>query len=130
MDPNSAHQQWSEWTFTVVADESPSYNAIVDNVRRVTAALFGPHGQVRVDPVRRGYRCQIQAETSRDSVMDPQWRIRVKALMTMLISNGWKGAAKVLWDEPRLLAGSPEDGRPVCQWLIMPSIDTTLKMGL
>jgi hypothetical protein len=60
--------------------------------------------------------------------MDPAWRTRAKSLITMLVAKGWKGAARVYWDDPTLLAGSPEDGRPACQWLIVPSIDTDLKM--
>lgn len=129
MDPNSSHQQWSEWVFRVIAPEHPPFQVAVDHLRRATTREFGQHGRMRARVTPGFFEVQIQAETSQRSVLDPAWREHTKLALAHSVREIWLKGCQVWWQEPTLLAGNPENGKPRAQWIDIPAIEigTTLQ---
>lgn len=91
-------------------------------------ALFGHAGQVKVRRTKQYWDVTFQVETTRESVCDPMWRQAVRARIEGFVAHGWKKGCVVNWQEPRLLAGPTEDGKPSAQWLILPDIGSDLRV--
>jgi hypothetical protein len=130
MDPNSQHQEWSEWKFRVVAAEHPPFRVALDHLRRATLAEFGSHGRMRARVTQAFFEVEIQAETSGRSVLDPAWCRHVQLELLKAVRAIWlKGFQSLVWFPPRLLAGNPENGQPRSQWIDIPAlpVGTTLQ---
>lgn len=137
MDPNSRNQQWSEWEFTVQLLWTPFFrvtHADVDaNVARFMRKGFGSSSRMKivrqqgvVEGVLRD-RWIFTVQTEAANANDPGKRQYLLDNVTRFMENGL-GRVRVTM-EVRLLAGSPEDGRPAEQWLILPpSIITTAQI--
>ena len=127
MNPNSAHQQWSEWVFTV---EQPGagasdFNATTLALGRFFTATMGSVGQMKVDEAvnvarhLKTWTVTVQAEG--ESVYQPGWRDYVRRAFEASAARHF-GKARVTMDV-RLLAGQTATGKPPDQWLIMPTIE-------
>lgn len=128
MNPNSAHQQWSEWVFAVdtAAPAQPGFEAVKLALGRLATAVFGCCGRMKIEqavtPGRPGARWTITLQVEGESVYQPGWRARVLQAFTLGLQRRFGEAVRVKLDV-RLLAGQTVDARPNTQWLILPQID-------
>ena len=128
MDPNSQHQEWSEWAFTVVLPtETPRpYGEVKKNVARFMRKLFGQAARMRLrqeselDVLTRRthtvWRFVIQAENA--NANDPDKRVYVEDVVRHFMRNGF--GPHILTMDVKLLAGKREDGEPAEQWIFLP----------
>jgi hypothetical protein len=124
MDPNSANQLWSRWTFRVHGKRIP-LPEVKRNVARWLRRGFGKQdfGRAKVDEVAHdgfvSYR--IVAEVEGVEARDPGYVDSVRRDFNMFIQKGW-GITAYGTMEVKLLAGDPGDGRPSDQLMVLPSI--------
>lgn len=127
MNPNSAHQRWSQWTFAIRATPRrlPGHDEVLDAARRFFRMLFRTTaGQVRIEIRGRIYTVQIQVEGP--DAHDPQVREQVRTqFFSDFVHKGFGPGASLIEMEVRLLAGSAEDGRPRAQLLVLPPLSLT-----
>ena len=126
MNPNSAHQQWSEWVFTVeAAGPQPAFDAVTLPLGRFFTSVFGCTGRMKVEqalnPVRRRTIWTITVQTEGESCYEPGWRARVLQGFTLAAQRRFGGGVRVQMDVA-LLAGQTLDARPNAQWLILPTL--------
>jgi hypothetical protein len=125
MDPNSAHQQWSEWilALTVPTPAQPAFAEMQLAFGRLAAAVFGRAGQMKIEqavqPGRIGAIWTITVQVEGESVFQPGWREHVRQAFTQSARRHFGDRAR-LDLEVRLLAGQTVDASPSSQWLIMP----------
>lgn len=134
MDPNSSHQTWGQWTFTLQVRGRPVDGLFFETVRLQSAGffrrLFGSAGQMRLDarlltvtaPRVSEWVVSVQAEGR--PIMDPGYRAAVQGAVGAFFDRGFNQPTH-LHMEASLLAGKPEDGRPAAQWLMLPAIAPT-----
>ena len=136
MDPNSTHQQWSEWEFTVRLLWAPFFRVTLQDVEYNVATFmrkgFGSSSRMKMEKKQRVVSGELRdtwvftVQTEAANVNDPGKRQYMLDSVTRFMENG---LGKVdVGMEVRLLAGSPEDGKPAEQWLIMPPSVVTTKM--
>jgi hypothetical protein len=125
MDPNSAHQTWSRWTFGVVPGvrKHRSVREVRDHCKRFTAKAFGSATSMRIDQVLiHGVHCvKIDVRTEGHPVNDPQYVEWMAAQFRRFFTEGF-GPGTVMRLETKLEAGSRQDGTPSEQLIILPSI--------
>jgi 1,2-phenylacetyl-CoA epoxidase PaaB subunit len=124
MDPNTEHQQWSEWRFYIESDRPLPFQLIKSNFARFFRKLFGTAGQVNVTRGRTPTGLvwwMIQAQVEAANVNDPGKRTWVQSQAAGFVQQGMGPQARLTM-EVSLLAGRPENGQPANQWLIMPSV--------
>lgn len=127
MNPNSAHQQWSEWMFAVEVPGvvGPALADITLPFGRFFAALMGRAGRIKIDqainPARRHTVWTITVQIEGESVFAPGWRAHVLQAFTLAAQRRFGERVRVTMDV-RLLAGQTEDGAPAAQWLMLPTI--------
>jgi hypothetical protein len=130
MNPNSAHQQWSEWVFTVetVTSAAVTLADVTVPLGRFFTALFGSAGRMKIDEAvnaaRRRTLWTVTAQVEGESVFAPGWRAHVLQAFTLAAQRRFGDAVRVTMDV-RLLAGQTADARPDTQWLILPTIEDT-----
>lgn len=138
---------WSGWTFVIHAHPSklPSVLDVVDNTRRYAARLFRTTmGQANVKllsdhrwlpgrlkalrNVWKGigahhyYVIEIVIEGA--PVNDPAFIRRIRhEFEGVFVQKGFGPSARLVKMDARLLAGSPENGRPAAQLLVLPRVD-------
>ena len=127
MNPNSAHQNWSEWVFVVeAAGPQPRLEAVTLPMGRFFTSVFGSTGRVKIEQavnaVRRRTTWTITAQVEGESLYQAGWRARVKASFIGAAKRRF-GACALTSMDVRLLAGQTEDARPSTQWLILPAIE-------
>jgi len=122
MNPNSAHQIWSQWHYTVAAVREPSLTLVRDNCARFGRRAFGSAAQMRVQPA---WTIAILAEGV--PVWDAAFVTWMHARWRRFLSNGF-GADAVITSTARLMAG-PVESRPPDQMIIVPAITLTGKVG-
>lgn len=128
VDPNSAHQRWSRWRFTIEADpvKRPTKAEVLDNFRRYAAALFCStvgQAQVAIAAGRQGvlYICVVELEGP--AVHDATYRDYVqREFAGVFVARGFGPRARLRQMDATLLAGSAEDGQPARQLIVMPSL--------
>ncbi len=124
MDPNSANQLWSRWTFTVRSTKYIPLREVQENVTRWLRQGFGSIGRARVTE-RRGPSVSntwtIECEVEGVAAHDPGFVESVRLQFLGFVEKGW-GMLATGETEVRILAGDVEDGRPRDQLLVMPSI--------
>ena len=127
MDPNSRNQQWSQWVFAVDLLRRSffevSFATVKANVARFMRKGFGSAARCRIEQKitpagSTRYVVTVQAEGA--NANDPEKRAYMETCVRRFMENGL-GRVRVSM-EVSLLAGSPEDGRPADQWLIMPPL--------
>jgi hypothetical protein len=122
MDPNSTHQTWSEWRVTITEPlRWPDLPEVRDAARRFARAVFqSTTGQLRVDRARDGYDIRIRIEGP--IVNDQAYVTRMgRTWHERFTRPGFGGLARTQVTA-RLLAGSPEDGRPRAQLIVAPPL--------
>ena len=130
MDPNSAHQQWSEWTFVVeVAASSPAQltlDEVATPLGRFFTATMGSAGRMKIhqayNPARRRSVWTVTVQIEGEHVYEAGWRNHVLQAFTLAAQRRFGAGVRVQMDV-RLLAGQTEDGTPNSQWLILPTIE-------
>jgi hypothetical protein len=128
VNPNSAHQRWSRWRFTIVADprRRPSKEEVLENFRRYIARLFNSTtGRVQValvtSPKDIRYVCVVELEGP--PVHDIEYRAWVqREFAGVFVAKGFGPAAHLQQMDAELLAGSAEDGKPARQLLVLPPL--------
>lgn len=126
MDPNSAHQLWSEWRFLVrVTDRTrvlPSFEEVKLNWAKFVAQGFQTTvGQVHVVQIGRMYRLTARVEGR--PAHDPTYKEDVfRRVREHFVYRGFGNAARVIKSEVSILAGDTQDGKPPSQLLVMPTI--------
>ncbi len=130
-NPNSAHQTWSRWAFLVETPRMPPKDAIVDNARRYFAAGFRTQaGRIHVTTYEspRLNLCSILCEAEGPPVNDSAYQDAVLKDFTLKFLPGFGPGARVSNFTVTLLAGSPEDGRPATQLLVLPPLVDGVKL--
>jgi hypothetical protein len=133
VDPNSAHQRWSRWRFTIEArpPRLPSRDQFAHNFARYVRRLLGTTvGRAQVSIVRDGpahlYVGVVELEGP--DVHDPAYRAWVqREFAGVFVAKGFGPGARLRQMDAILLAGSAEDGKPARQLLVMPPIRDALK---
>lgn len=129
MDPNSRHQQWSDWIFTidVYGPRKPRPSEVKLNFGKLARSIFGSAGRMLVmaegvpkpsPHVRWTIRIQVDTE----SVHDPLWRNTVRAKFAQAAEQGF-GKQIAVSMHVDLLAGENADGRPPDQWIALPMLE-------
>lgn len=124
MSPNSAHQLWSRWTFTVTPGrrvERPFAN-VRDNCARFGRTAFGAASAMRV--TTHGNRWVIDVRTEGHPVHDARYVDWMTAQWRRFFVNGF-GVGTVVQCDTKLEAGDRQDGRPAAQLIILPSVAVT-----
>lgn len=121
MNPNSANQRWSKWTFTVHSGGTrrPTLLDVQANCARFGRKAFGSASQMRVQVWNDG-RVTIEVMTEGAPVHDPAFVDYMKRAWARFAVNGW-GAGTTLQLETKLLAGSRQDGTPSDQLVMVSS---------
>ena len=116
---NSQNQWWSLWVFKVTQLDVKSIETIKTNCARFGRKAFGSASQmhIRVDPISMHYTIRIMTEGQ--PVTDPTY---VKWMTSQWKRFFQSGGASLNRCEARLLAGSPQDGRPASQLVMIPTI--------
>lgn len=120
-DPNSQNQLWSKWLFQVIETGRQVPKADVQyNAARWLRMGFGSVGRVRVYGVPRGWRIEALVEGA--PAHDPGYRENVRLEFIRFVEQGWgMWALPKMW-EPKIMAGSKQDGRPREQMIEVPSL--------
>lgn len=130
MQPNSAHQLWSRWTFGVEADprKLPSFHECVDNFRAwVKIGFQSSAGRARlIQPSPTAYVFQVEIEGP--PATDPEFREHVKRqFIAHFMFAGFGFSASLVQFDVKILAGSRDDGTPADQMVVMPPLSDLLK---
>jgi hypothetical protein len=125
MNPNSAHQMWSRWTFTVVARRPRTIKDISANVARFGRKAFGSATAMRARPLvsdaRGAVAWEFDIRTEGHPVHDVAYVTWMTAQWRRFFLEGF-GVGTTVTCETRLEAGSRQDGTPSDQLIILPSI--------
>lgn len=121
MDPNSQHQLWSYWTFTVREAGRTAPRADVElNAARWLRGGFGSVGEVKVTRAIEGWR--IEARVEGVPAHDPGYVASVRQqFQERFVAQGW-GPLATSTVRARVLAGDVQDGNPRAQLVMLPTI--------
>jgi hypothetical protein len=120
MDPNSANQIWSEWTFVVrEAGKHPPFADVKKNVAVWLRKGFGSAGQAKVEELAQGWRIVARVEGA--PAQDPGYVAQVRRGFRRFVEQGW-GPLAVESVDAKILAGNKGDGAPADQLVVMPHI--------
>ncbi len=117
MNPNSAHQMWSKWTFTVRTDRAPTVAQVRDNCARFGRKAFGSATQMRIS--HTGSEWRIEARTEGAPVHAPDFVTFMYMSWRRFLRHGFGHVSTVTCDST-LEAGSRQDGTPADQLVILP----------
>lgn len=121
MNPNSEHQLWSRWTFTVMPGtiRNRPFNEVCDNCARFARKAFGSAGEMKVVRTGDGYTIDIRVEGH--PVHDARFVAYYAHMFRRFFESGF-GVGTTMTLDARLEAGSRQDGTPPDQLLILPSL--------
>jgi hypothetical protein len=121
MDPNSANQLWSRWTFTVREAGRRVPRADVEyNAAKWLRAGFGSAGQVRVRRTVDGWA--IDAMVEGVPAHEPGYVAHVtRQFRERFVAQGW-GVLASGDVAARVLAGDVQDGKPRAQLVMLPAL--------
>lgn len=121
MDPNSAHQLWSQWTFQIWDNgKHPPFEEVKDNARRWLRQGVGSVGRVRIEENVRTWTIIAQIEGA--DANDPTYVLSVRNhFQKNFVAQGW-GPLAVGEVSVEILAGDDQTGRPRSQLIVMPSV--------
>jgi len=121
MNPNSQHQLWTMWDYTVVPDppRHPSFAQVRENCVRFARLAFGSAGQIQIVQKRRSWHVRVLAEGLPGH--DPAFADWMHAQWLRFFQHGF-GARCHVTNAVKLMAGDPQTGRPADQMLIVPTI--------
>lgn len=121
VNPNSQHQLWSRWTFSIfeLGKRVPFADVRV-NAARWLRKGFGSVGRAKVDKTMTGYEITLEVEGV--PAHDPAYVASVKdEFQRHFVEKGWN-AMTVGTADVAILAGDAQDGKPASQLVVMPSI--------
>ena len=126
MNPNSQHQQWSLWTFTVTPGDprkNPSRKEMAYNCAKFGRQMFGSTGQMKVEQSKdgEGKFWTVWVRTEGHPVHDPQFRERMIEAWAKFFRSGF-GAGTHTHCQTKHEAGDQQDGKPPDQLLILPPL--------
>lgn len=123
MNPNSAHQLWSRWTFRVWGRPVPLAE-VEANVRRWLRMGFGSVGRARVEERIEQARSVvvIEAEVEGPPAHDPGYVLSVERQFARFVHQGWGPVATCRVDV-EILAGDTQDGTPPKQLVVVGGLD-------
>lgn len=127
MDPNSANQLWSMWTFTIrEAGRRVSRAEFEHNMVRWIRMGF-KHGRCKVTQRPLGWKVEVLVEGVQAN--DPAYVASVKKGFADFVRKGWSLGA---WGkvECQVMTGEVEQGKPRSQMIEVPSIIMTLVLSL
>jgi hypothetical protein len=120
LDPNSQHQLWSRWTFTVWDNgKHPPYKEVRQNAAAWLRKGFGSVGHAHVD--EKVSTWVIIAEVEGAPAHDPDFVKSVeRQFQKHFVEKGW-GPLAISTVEVRILAGDTQTGKPPDQLIVMPA---------
>lgn len=126
-DPNSAHQLWSRWIFTIRASGNrlPTTADVRENLRTYVRARFRTTvGHVRLDrPLLLQYVIALEIEGP--PAHDPEYRAyQQRVFAATFVAQGFGPDARLESMEVGILAGDHQDGRQPTQLIVLPSLPT------
>lgn len=134
MNPNSEHQIWSRWVFTVtsrrkargpyqVKGPQRSFGEIEQNCARFGRKAFGAATEMLVQNRIEGTKVvhTIQFRTEGHPVHDPSYVAYMLTNFTRFFVAGFGPGTEVKLDT-RLEAGSRQDGKPSDQLIMLPPL--------
>lgn len=129
IDPNSQHQLWSHWTFTVYeGGRHAPYADVALNAARWLRAKFGSVARARVEEkllIQRGISQKyyvIEAQVEGVPAHDPQLVTSVRQSFARdFVFRGW-GPLATSDVTAKVMAGSKQDGKPAAQLVVMPRV--------
>ena len=120
MNPNSAHQMWSLWTFRVKPGRTSVYSVgdLKHNLGKFSRKVFGSASQMKIE-VQNGLVFMVRTEGH--PVHDAQYVEYVRKLWNDFLTVGF-GVGTEVTLEAKLEAGSRQDGSPSEQLIILPPV--------
>lgn len=122
MDPNSRHQIWSLWTFTVTPGRNMrrTFEEVKAQCARFGRKAFGSASQMKVE--RNGVgQWIVKVRTERHPVHDPRYVEHQRMHWQRFFENGF-GVGTQVTLQAKLEAGSRDDGTPADQLIIIPPL--------
>lgn len=125
MNPNSAHQTWSKWTFTVKPQQAhriltPEDKASAHaNIARFGRKKFGSASQMRL--TFKPIVLVVEVRTEGHPVHDPQYQEWMLKEWRAFFAVGF-GMETTVALEAHMEAGSKQDGTPSDQLVILPTL--------
>ncbi len=119
MDPNSDHQLWSKWIFTVaeIGKHMPFADVKHNAARWIKMAFSKPIGRMKVEEHIRSY--VITADIEGLPANDPEFIQIVKLQFQRdFVDKGWGLGAEGCVNTT-ILAGDEQDGKPAKQLAVM-----------
>lgn len=125
MDPNSAHQLWSRWTWTVRPGRRVAvpFEPIKATMARFARQRFGSAGQMRIVEQLDRYIVEVRIEGK--PAHDPDYVRHERVRWHMFFLELFGIRTEVELAGPKIEAGSRQDGTPPDQLIILPSIPLT-----
>lgn len=131
IDPNSQHQLWSRWVFSILGKEIP-LREVEANAANWLRLGFGTVGRARVTQrVLKGQVLYIiEAEVEGKPAHDPSFVASVRRAFDSFVYKGW-GPLGTGTMSVRILAGDEQSGAPRKQLVVVPTLDprSLLKPG-
>jgi len=121
LNPNSAHQIWSRWTFTVTPGRPVvrAFAEVQGHSARFGRKAFGAASEMKVEC--RGEAWTIDVRTEGHPVHEDAYVTWMTAQWSRFFKAGF-GIGTVVECVTKLEAGSRQDGRPADQLIIVPPI--------
>lgn len=121
MNPNSQNQRWSKWVWFVVPGRKifRPFSNIKENCARFGRKAFGAASQMRIRQNKRGYIVEVLTEGH--PVHDPQFVDYVRCGWQVFFEHGF-GLGTTAKMTAKLMAGSPQNGKPADQMIILPFV--------
>jgi hypothetical protein len=130
MDPNSAHQLWSRWTFRIESAKRVPLADIKPNFARWLRMGFGTAGRARVSEkletipgpfARVGHIIALECEIEGKPAHDPGYIRSVEKGFDRFVDQGW-GVTANRSVRVKIMAGDLQDGKPRAQLVVLPHI--------
>lgn len=121
-NPNSANQTWSKWVWFVRPGELKRrpFENVRENIARFGRKAFGSASQMRITENARGYVVEVLTEGS--PINDRRFREHMCRNWEAFFVAGF-GVDTFSKMTAKRMAGSPQDGRPADQLLVLPAAD-------
>ena len=122
MDPNSHHQLWSRWEFTIIeSGKHPPLAEVKNAAARWFRTGFGTAGRFRIEERVRTWVITLEVEGA--PAHDPDYVAAVSLQFQRdFVEKGW-GQLAVGVVEAKVIAGDRQNGKPRDQLVVMPRID-------
>src|SRR5688572_7131329 len=125
MNPNSRHQVWSLWTWTVMpgARRAIPFAQVRENLKKFGRREFGSVSQMNVKYQASGHWI-VKVRSEGHPVHDPRLVEIMKGRWLAFFTLGF-GVGTTVELETKLEAGSRDDGTPAEQLVILPPFRLT-----